>query len=434
MQLFRLVLPILCLTSANALTSAMPAPDAGAPGFALAALPYPGGAATATLADGRVLSFDGTTITLNRADGTALTTLHTYPGFSYPSFLLLDPSETFAVAGESSGQTLTRVELDGSGSTVLTTLTYNYDAAFEDATRLIVSAATCGFGCGNDLVRVDINTGATTFLAQVSGPSGPVTLDPAGNLYYATVDGNFPPTPGFTSVIGWSASQLTGDSLLTEADATTIATGFNGASALVCDAATGGLFLSENDFMTGSNVIFQVISERATSPALVTGSIFNSITNLEVIAGSGPAVFAPYQPSSGGNLRYNTTDFFSVFQRNGISPQRPSLAFSSTGPGGAASLDLELAPPLSLGLIGYGPSAGFSFPESAFPIPASVPILTGLGLTSLNVLPTPLFVSPSGAASLPIPDTTGLVGTLAAQVLLIDPILQAVGTSTPAFL
>ena len=43
--------------------------DSPAEGFALTALPYPGSAATATLEDGRIVAFDGLTLSLHLDDG-----------------------------------------------------------------------------------------------------------------------------------------------------------------------------------------------------------------------------------------------------------------------------------------------------------------------------------------------------------------------------
>ena len=59
---------------------------------------------------------------------------------------------------------------------------------------MLVSAGTCGFGCGNDLVRLDLTSGQATFLANLVGASGPLALSDSGDLYTVVVDFQNPGT------------------------------------------------------------------------------------------------------------------------------------------------------------------------------------------------------------------------------------------------
>ena len=75
----------------------------------------------------------------------------------------------------------TRWTTSGTGPVQLATLTFSYDAAFSPAGELFVSAATGGFGAGNDIFKVALPGGALTQIAHVGGPSGPLTFGANGS-------------------------------------------------------------------------------------------------------------------------------------------------------------------------------------------------------------------------------------------------------------
>ena len=218
---------------APALFSAPSAQAVPEPGFALSALPYPGGMVTATLGNGDVLSWDGVKVLRSAPSGALLQTLATFAVPVYPSFVAVAPGESYAVIGESSLGDLFRVNLAGGGAALLTNLFFNFDAKFEPGGQLVVSAATQGWSTGNNLVRVDPVSGAETPIVHVDGPSGPLAFDPAGNLFYATQSPLFPAPPGSTDVLFWSASLLDGTTVRTEDDALTLGFDFDGGSSLV---------------------------------------------------------------------------------------------------------------------------------------------------------------------------------------------------------
>ena len=298
---------LLVLGTVPAALPALPQDDP-AEGFALdpvAVAPptLPGGpfgatvfGAARTLSNGDVVTFDGQTILRLASDGTPLATLGVLPAIAFTGCFAIDPAETLAVVGESSTGEVYRVPLDGSGMTLLTNLTFNYDAVFEDADTVLISAAT-GVS-GNDLVRVDVNTGATTCVALVPSFSGPLAVDPAGGLYYGLQT-----SPA--QVIHWTAGQLDGGACLSELDATVVGDGFAGSTSMAVDPTHGDLYMSVNDFSTGSNRIVRVEGDASVSPVLVEGTTpFHSLSGLQFETGVDGAVFFPYQPAFGGALRY----------------------------------------------------------------------------------------------------------------------------------
>ena len=66
-----------------------------------------------------------------------------------------------------------------------------------------------------------MNTGATDLIATVPGPSGPVAIDPVGNLHYGEITTLFPNPTGRTYY--WTDDQVAGaigPTSLTDGDAT----------------------------------------------------------------------------------------------------------------------------------------------------------------------------------------------------------------------
>jgi len=408
--------------------------DTPADGYELSALAYPTSGSVATLSNGDFVVFDGSTIDRYDASGAFQQNLVTLGGFVFSSFLIVDPSETFVVAGESSNQEIFKVDLATGTTTPLTTLTFNYDAQFESANTIVVSAAAGGFGAPNEIHRVDTDTGATTLLATVPGPSGPVCVDAVGNVFYGTVDTNFPPPIGSTDVLRFAAASLTGAPVLDENDAIVAGSGFNGAGDLVCDPSTGDLYLAENDFVTGSNLIFRVGPTRATSEKLVDGTTFFTIGNLEFVGATGGAIFGPYQPDFGGTLRYTTTDFGSTNDRNRVRPARPEVALSGPGAIGSGpfSVNLTGAPAGGVAAFVFGAQGLYSPVELPYFF-GGQPVLSGIDVGTVIVGPV-VGTSGSGTASLAYFNNGTLGGSAVIQAICVDPVLGVVGSSTRAFL
>lgn len=408
--------------------------DSPQEGFALADLPYPLQSATATMSSGNIVAFDGLDIELYDASGNLLLHLGSLPARVFPSFILIDPAENRAIFGESSVGQIYELGLSPGAPNPVALLPLNYDAVFEDDDHLIVSAATNGFGNGNKIYRVELSTGATTLLAQVSGASGPVALDRARNLLYGTVSSIFPSPPGSSKVIRWSAALLTGAVVLSEDDAVVIEAGFDGAADLVVDPVDGGIYLAENNFGNGVNRIRLVAGNPFVGAFLVEGTGFRTISNLEFLPGDGVAIFAGFQPPRGGTLLYNTTDFVSVFERKSLSALRPTGIVSGPGTSGPGPFDVGVidAPSNGFGFIFYGPLSQYNPNETA--IQLKRPVFVGLNLSTLARAPGTILLDSSGKGHLTFTNPGGLQGQWAMQILLFDAGGALVGSSTAAFL
>jgi len=401
-------------------------------GFQAAPLPYPGLASTRTLANGDVISYDGVTVDRYDATGAFLLNLATFTPPVFTGAFAVDPTGTFAIVGESSLGDVFRVDLAVGGLTKLTNLVFNFDADFAPDGTVILSAAVGGFGVGNDLVRLDPMTGATTFLAHVAGPSGPVEFDNFGNVYYATLSPNFPSPPGSTDILIFLAADLAAadcslpGGCLDETDAVLFASGYDGASDMTLDPQTGRLYFSENNFATGTSRIWALAGGAVggTSP-FVEEATFNWTTGLEAIGGSTAATLQGFQPSSDARLHYNTTDFFSSWQRVSVTAKRPTLSISGPGQSGAGQVDLAVANAAPGGgvLYFFGPTALVVGTESAYSLAAVAPLFTALDAASLSAFGGIVGVDGAGASSYSFSNPGGLEGLVSIQGLIFDPTL-----------
>lgn len=417
----------------------VPAPAADTPsnGFSLTSLPFPTQNVTATLSTGEIAAFDGVSIDLYAADGALLQHLGSLPAAAFPGVFELDPTESFLLFGESTAGDLYRVALDGSGMTFLANLVFNYDAAFESAGTAVVSAASCGFFCGSELWRLDVQSGALTLLASLTGPSGPLAFGPGGLLYYATQSEDYPAPPGSTDVVFFLPTQLQGGVLLHDADAFPFTAGFDGGGDLELDPSSGALYLAENNFSTGANRVRQVAGTLAGSPVIVEGSPGNTIDRLEFVPGAGPATFQPYQPSSGGLLRYSTTDFAGFADRVAVRPARPQALLLGPGASGPGRVELRVtgAEPGGTLIVAYGPQGTWDPLEATYLLSgAAAPVHTGLVLETLQLVPVVLPVDAGGEGSFAFHNPGTLLGLFALQGIVGDALDPILGTSTGALL
>jgi hypothetical protein len=314
--------------------------DTVLPGFRLDVLPSPAvGSAALTLPNGDWVLFDGQAITRWTANGTPVANLGSLPAFGFPSFIRLNPQGTAVVIGESSQHGLWTVPLDGSGPVPLTTIEFNFDAVFDLDGTLIVSADTsAGPANTNELVRVHPASGAQTSLGSVDGYSGPVALAANGDLYYATSE--FPALAS-TDVLRWTAAQHHGGTPLSNANATVVATGFEGGFALAFEPDSGELYMAEVNFSLQIFRVLQVDTSPAQSIELVTAT--HPIAGLHFRELGGLATFDAYQPGTGVVLRYTTGDLFQgVWEHVTVSPRQPELVLSGPGVNGVGPVTLTL--------------------------------------------------------------------------------------------
>lgn len=417
------------------------AQDLVEPGYAGHALPYPGQGTTGTLSNGDIVAFDGLSVDRYDSSGNLLFNLASFPTFLFGGCFAIAPDESYAIVGESSTHDIFKVALDGSGKLLLTNMVYNYDAAFAPSGELYVSAATCGFSCGNDLIELDVTTGVQRKVAFLQGASGPIAFDGVGNMYYATVDGGFPAAPGSTTVLIFSAADLAAADCatgvcLTEASALTYATGYDGVSDMVLDPASGYAYLAENDFGTGTNRIWRVTGGVANpNEILVEGATFNWIANLEFRSGASVATFSRFQPIGTSSLHYNSTDYFSAWNRNEVQPARANLAISGAGATGPGAGSFEVTGGVAAGaaLFFISPTGPKGSSETGYSLAGiASPVFTDLNLANLFLLPGTVASDGVGAASYGFTNPGGITGLISAQAVLLDTDFTTVMGTTPS--
>jgi hypothetical protein len=319
------------------------------------------------------------------------------------------------------------VDLAGGGKTLLTNLPLNYDASFESATSAIVSAAAAGFG-GNQLFRLDTLTGATQLLADLQGFSGPVAVDPGGNVFYASQQSH--------DVLLFLAGVIAAPpTALTDADALVFASGFDAAAELVAGDEPFTLYLGESDFFSGAARVWRLGATPATSTLLAEAPPFFAIGNLTFRPGFRQAEFAAFQPSFGGTLTYTSKDFVSVAERLEVTPARPTASLSGPGLVGPGQVDFALsgAYPFGLVLLLWGPQGLYDPVETAYFLsPGQPPIFTGMDVLTTQILAIPFFADGNGELGFPFTNDGTLTGLLALQGAVFDVFGNLVATSTAA--
>ena len=390
----------------------------------------PFGQTWSTLSDGSTIRWDGASITRYDVDHNLVQTYATFFNPVFPSFVRVDPTETYALVGESSNGSIGRLHLASGSYTALATLAFNYDLAWDvDPQFAWISAATGGFGAGNYLVRLDIQSGATEMIVHVAGPSGPVSVDEAGNLYYVTQFDGWPIPLGQADLLRWDDAELDAGLPLDEFDADLLLDGLDGSASMVHDAESGSLVLVNTNFSGSAFPILRVdlagnvVDELATAP--------ETLGNLEVFSSPGPQVLAGYQPS-GSILRYSWTDFgLSLTRMADLGPLRPELEFvgpTSNVPG-PATLTLTGAPANGFAVFTLARPSSLLPMELAADLGWGVP--TFLATTQNDVLrrSQPLLLDGNGSTSLNYNQPGNAFGGILFQALVYDATGAPVGTS-----
>jgi hypothetical protein len=422
------------LTLLPAVALALPArADTTLPGFALArsANPAPS-SVVCSLPDGDFVSFDGQQVVRWNSDGTLDTTLASYSSFVFPSFIRLTPDEDAVVIGDSGGFSpnpagdLRLVQLDGSGTSLVATLAYNFDGEFLPSGELLVSAAPSGFSAGTDLFRIDLASGLSTFLDHFDGPSGPVAVSRSGDVFYGTQqDSSLPTTP--QSVLRWSASLVASGTTLTTSNASVYLTGLTGTSALEFEPGRERLFLAENNFSTGSYRILRVRPGGQSSQQLLVADGWISSLRFER---HGDGTFDAYQPGDGLRIAYTTTDFFSFDDLVHFAPARPQLALSGMGLAGMGPVSFSLTGgvPNGSALLTYCPQSALLPQETSYPLPGFL-LRTPFLLASTLRMPFLVPTDANGSGSLTLWNPGGLKGQYGWQFLVGRPNGSFVGAS-----
>ena len=388
------------------------------------------------MSTGELVAWDGQVLSRQSADGLTQTVLHSFPAPDFSSIFAVDPTETFAILGRGNDDVFT-ADLTAGGVTPYTTFPFGgFDAEFSAAGWCAVSAPS-SIGGMNGIFRCEFGPDSVTEIVRITGPSGPVAFDPAGNLYYAPASNSFPAPPGSSDLITFLQTDidaLTGGAVLGSSDAIPLAFGFDGISSIVVDQLTGRTYIGENNFGTGINRVRLAISNPASSPILFEGSNGLNVSLQDFEPGTDGAVFDRFQPDFGGSLVFSSTDFFSVFDRLDLRPNRAELALTGPGTSGVGPFDLEVSGglPGAMQLLMYGP-ASTTGPELALS-QFNPPLFLGLDLGTLRFLPFNFTADGAGDIDFGLFNVTGTVGAIGIQMLLLDESGMALGTTAPAIL
>jgi len=415
-------------SSETALAFAPPA-DTTAPGFAFHRARHVGVYdAYATLPDGNRVQFDGSTVELVADDGTLIRVLATLPGPMFPSFVLPDPAGTYALIGESGRGRIYKTDLAGGGASILARLDYAYDAVFEDARHVLLTASPCAFGCDGEIHRLDVATGSLTRIGAITGPSGPLALSPDGDLYYGSVPTLFPPPPA--PILRWTRAQLSSGVLLDEGNATTFVPAIPPASSMRFDPAYGHLFVASPVYQGTSEIREFGPEGQLVASVIQSPDVLGAI---EVLPTQGAGSLQAFQPP-GRELRYRGTDYIAdISEIRALRPRRP---FGSTsGPGlsgpGDVTFRVRAAYPHSAVLVLVGLSSDYSPIESAYDTGTYL-FHTGMDVNHIRRL-TLVPTDANGDASFTFHNPGSLQGTRVLQALVRDPTGVYVGASTAAF-
>lgn len=425
------------------------------PGFERTDIVRPAGAYT-VLASGDILSFNGTAVERQTADGLSVATIAVPATMDFPnvftSFLTVSPDETTALVGRTGCNSdfsncnfgdVWWVDLVNLTAQAHDDLPNNFDGALASSTTGYVSVKSCGFGCPTaEVVRVEL--GAPGFVDEVSyvGASGPIALAPSGDLVIGTVSNDFPPPAAGSEVYRFSAGDLGGATVLTEADGELVATGLIGAAAMQFDAATGDLFLLANRYQTTpqneditENLLY-LIEPQGDVEVLFEGELGWTLGNLVVTPSNGVARLFRYQPAEGGRFSFRGTNYttFASTDRE-YAPRRPELEVTSTG--STATVTVAGGGAGNVGLVFYRPAGSVLSPEVPVTLGglSHAPWFFGLDPT-VAVIDFGAIVfdaNGDGAKSYAIPPTTP-PATFAAQLMVLEGAVTPIGTSNVAIL
>jgi hypothetical protein len=394
--------------------------------------------AYATLRDGTRVESDGLSVDHVDAAGALLLHLGGYPSYVFPSFVLLAQDESFALVGESSTGGIERFELSGAPQSTVGGVAYNYDALWEDAGHVLLSADTTG-AFQNQIVRLELATGAYTLVAQLSGPSGPLARRArTGELFVGLVDNT---QPGHDQLLRFSAAQLSSGLVLGTGDAQLFAGSLPNAAALRIDERYDvpgldfwRLYLAIAPFGQPSTIAcFDPSGTRLPDVA----SSPDSISNLELSAGTGPGCFGPWQPDAGEQLRYRATTWCfpncSSAEIRELEPRRPQASIFGPGlgnpAGGSVTVAFDGCAPNASLLLVPGPQSLYSPNEQTRVHPDGFLWHSGLAWSPLRRLVT-LATDASGHASFRYFNPGSWNGTHAFQALVRDANGLFVGSSS----
>lgn len=308
------------------------------------------------LPNGNLAVFDGASIVeIDPASGNVIGTLYTPSGFVFGSFVKVAPGGSFLLFGESSTNGVWKVPLNGGAVSLVATIPFNFDAVFESDRVAFLSAAPV-FG-QNQILRLDIDTGATDVIADFTGASGVIGRDSTGAIYYGEASSQWPSPQFQQDILKFDAAVVAsaiGPSSLTETDATPIITGLTSINDLVIDSQ-GDLLVVYTTIGFPEPTFLGEFHADGQLKGTVTQTLPADYAGPLAYRGPSPGAaptFGPYQAIGGGELAVVTTDFFNYTDLDVITPKRAVLATDPGNPIPQGNFTFELTD---------GPINGFAF-------------------------------------------------------------------------
>ncbi|MHC4078623.1 MAG: hypothetical protein ACYST0_09325, partial [Planctomycetota bacterium] len=333
------------------------------------------------------------------------------------------------------------VPIAGGTARKLANLKLNYDAAIYPGGWAIVSAKTGGFSAkNNDLVAVHLATGKTDTIAELPGASGAVTVDAAGNLYYATASSAFPAPRGTVQLLRFDALAVAqkglGNGKLDATNATVLINGLDAAGQILLDSDDDIIF---TDWM--NNTLVEVNDANGNSPTATVLATYGGATvapgGLQFLGGTRSLFshpeFEPFQPQAGGSLVVHETKFGSISQLRVVSGQRPLTALSHKNPKPFSPFAIEVSggPRAGRGLIALTLPPGGTI-ELSFHVQGYEQSVLWSASLLLPMALVPVAFDQQGRTALPLfnPGFQSPL-TIVTQAYLTDSSNRVAGSSTP---
>jgi len=343
------------------------------------------------LPGGDVLYFLGSAIM--RWDGSKSSRVAAFPKGTFGAFLRV--TTRGILVGESTVGGIYFLDLSSGKLSQAAKVKFPFDLA-ESPSGGIYLSANPGWGgasSGNRIYLLDPVKHTLDEIARVSGPSGPLAFDRAGNLYYAVQSSTYPTPPGAVRILRWEAARVkaaAGPGRLSEKEAVLVRSGLDGAFALSLDRL-GRIYLTDPQ----KGRLLRLTPGRGRPEVLFQARPFSwtGYTYMRLVEGAGPATIDPWQPAGGGRILLAASDYLSFSSLLELRAARPRLT-SSPWPRVPSG-------PLTLALQGGPPSSPVLFLVSPAGNPGEIHLLQGgTGPLFFGVLPHPwLLVLPSATGS-----------------------------------
>ncbi len=417
-------------------------------GIAASAQTLPPGTSQSLHTSSGLVTFDGVAVT-RTAPGQPPQTLLTTSGVVFGSFLLeTGPNHVlFGLTGIVSGGANDAIWLLPTQGPVATQplamVPYNYDATMLTPTTVLLSARTGGFGAtNNELWVLDLPTGTTQLVASIPGASGPVTIAPNGDVFYATGFAGWPPLPGTATVLRFSRAvfdqAVLTNTVLGQAHTQVVVSGLDAVSDFVFDNDGDLLFVDWFNNRIGEINDADGPQPWVGAPLVDYATAAVSPTSLQAVVGASAAgVFEPFQPANGRVLVHETNYVTTQLLRE-LTPARATMSATGGSPVPAGPFDFVTSggPALGLGVValqfGSIPGVltisvpGFEQPLFLDATLASNPVLltvlfdangaSTLSLANPGIAPAVLL-----SAQVVFGSTSGVLGSTAATTALLGP-------------